>query len=139
MGSIGLPSILAEFDLRGNRFFLIGTHAVPPTSSEYAAMRNKHLSAISEIVARLDAPVLLLGDLNVSPWSYHFGQLIRESGLRDGSRGHGIQPTWPVHMFPLLIPIDHCLYSPGIDIVNKMVGAHVGSDHYPVIVDFALL
>jgi endonuclease/exonuclease/phosphatase (EEP) superfamily protein YafD len=137
VGRIGLPTILARFDVKGDEFFLLGTHAVPPVSSKYARLRNEHLAAIPEIVAALDAPVLLLGDLNVSPWSFHFRRLIRDSGLRDGSQGRGVQPTWPTHMLPLLIPIDHCLHSPGIDLVDKTVAAHVGSDHYPVVVDFA--
>lgn len=136
VGSIGLPSILVRFEVQGRRFYLLGTHAVPPVSSEYSRMRNEHLAAIPGIVTALDAPVLLLGDLNASPWSFHFRRLLRDSGLRDGSRGRGIQPTWPTHMLPLLIPIDHCLHSPGIDVVGKKIGAHIGSDHYPVIVDF---
>lgn len=137
IGSIRLPSILARFDVLGDRFFLLGTHALPPVSSEYARLRNEHLAAIPEIVTALDAPTLLLGDLNVSPWSSHFRQLIRDSGLLDGSQGRGVQPTWPTHLVPLLIPIDHCLHSPGIDVLDKTVGTHVGSDHYPVVVDFA--
>jgi endonuclease/exonuclease/phosphatase (EEP) superfamily protein YafD len=137
VGSIGLPTILAQFDVKGDRFLLLGTHAVPPVNSEYAKLRNEHLAAIPEIVSALEAPVLLLGDLNVSPWSYHFRQLIQHSGLRDGSQGRGVQPTWPTHMLPLLIPIDHCLHSPGIDVIDKTIGKHVGSDHYPVVVDFA--
>ena len=37
-----------------------------------------------------------------------------------------------------MIPIDHCLHSPGIQIVRKEIGPAVGSDHYPVVVEFAL-
>lgn len=137
VGDLGLPSVLAKFDLKGHRFFILGTHAVPPVSSEGARMRDQHLAALPRITAGLNAPVLLLGDLNASPWSYHFKRLLQDSGLRDASRGRGIQATWPTHMFPLLIPIDHCLHSPEIAIVDKTTGAQIGSDHYPVIVDFA--
>lgn len=34
--------------------------------------------------------------------------------------------------------IDHCLYSEGIRIQNREIGPLVGSDHFPVIVDFVL-
>jgi endonuclease/exonuclease/phosphatase (EEP) superfamily protein YafD len=136
VGHIGLPSILALFEVRGASFFILGTHTLPPVSFEYSKWRNEHLGAIPEVVAALDAPTLLLGDLNVSPWSFHFRRLLRDSGLRDGSKGHGVQPTWPTGMFPLRIPIDHCLHSSGIDIVDMSVGGPVGSDHFPVVVDF---
>ena len=85
----------------------------------------------------LDAPVLLLGDLNATPWSHPFKRLLQETGLIDGSRGMGYQPTWPAGVLPLLIPIDHCLHSQELRVVHKEVGPMVGSDHYPVIVDFA--
>lgn len=137
IGNIGLPTIVARFDVKGGGFYLVGTHAVPPVGADEARLRDEHLAAIPAIVTALEAPVLLLGDLNVSPWSFHFRRLIRDSGLRDGSQGRGVQPTWPTHMLPLLIPIDHCLHSPEIDVIGKTVGAHVGSDHYPVVVDFA--
>jgi len=38
----------------------------------------------------------------------------------------------------LLIPIDHCLHSREVRIVRKQIGPDVGSDHYPVVVDFFL-
>lgn len=136
IGRIGLPSILALFEVQGASFFILGTHTLPPVSLEYSNRRNEHLAAIPEVVAALDAPTVLLGDLNVSPWSFHFRRLLRDSGLRDASRGRGVQPTWPADLFPLLIPIDHCLYSTGIDILDKSVGGSVGSDHFPVVVDF---
>ena len=99
-------------------------------------LRDSQLGAIPAVLEELDAPVLLLGDLNASPWSYPFRHLLRDSGLRDGSLGKGFQPTWPAWMFLLWIPIDHCLYSTGIQVIDKRIGGHVGSDHYPVVVEF---
>ena len=37
----------------------------------------------------------------------------------------------------LLIPIDHCLYGSGLHVNAKKIGPNVGSDHYPVVVDFS--
>ncbi|MBU4198871.1 MAG: hypothetical protein KKG09_02950 [Verrucomicrobia bacterium] len=76
--------------------------------------------------------------MNVSPWSSHFRRLLRESGLQDSAQGRGVQPTWPTFSPLLLIPIDHCLHSPQIAIFKKQAGPSVGSDHYPVIVDFLI-
>jgi endonuclease/exonuclease/phosphatase (EEP) superfamily protein YafD len=96
------------------------------------------LASLTPLVQRLGAPVLLLGDLNASPWSYPFRRLLEGSGLRDGSLGRGFQPTWPTGLWPLLIPLDHSLHSAGIGIQDRIVGPAVGSDHYPVIVDFTV-
>ncbi|MDP6565939.1 MAG: endonuclease/exonuclease/phosphatase family protein [Alphaproteobacteria bacterium] len=136
LSAAAVPSVLAEFDLDGRNFFVLATHALPPTSSNLARHRREHLAGIPALLRQLDAPVLLLGDLNASPWSYPFRRLLEQTKLRDGSRGRGFQPTWPTAMWPLLIPLDHCLYSAGISILDKIVGPHLGSDHYPVIVDF---
>jgi endonuclease/exonuclease/phosphatase (EEP) superfamily protein YafD len=133
-----VPSVVAEIDTPQGTFTLIGTHAVPPASAENTRLRDDHLSQIPETVRAAKSPVLLLGDLNATPWCSSFQQLVRESGLRDSSRGRGVQPTWPSFMPLLWIPIDHCLYGPGIQVTNKRVGPNIGSDHYPVVIDFVL-
>jgi len=37
---------------------------------------------------------------------------------------------------PLRIPIDHCLNSEGVTIINMLTGTYTGSDHFPIIIDF---
>jgi endonuclease/exonuclease/phosphatase (EEP) superfamily protein YafD len=83
-------------------------------------------------------PVLLIGDLNVSPWSSYFARLLKDSGLKNSMKGFGFQPSWPAGNRFLRIPIDQILYSPQITIHHRTVGADIGSDHLPVIVDFSL-
>jgi len=67
-----------------------------------------------------------------------FCRFAGESGLRDSRQGFGIQATWPSYMPPLRIAIDHCLVSGNVIVNGRRVGAHVGSDHFPVIVDVSL-
>lgn len=138
IGNTGVPSIVAEFETPQGTCTVLATHPLPPGGSAYSRSRNAQLAAIPNHVKRAASPVLLLGDLNVTPWSPYFRRLLRESGLEDSSQGRGVQPTWPSFLPLFLIPIDHCLYSPGIAIVRKEVGPALGSDHYPVIVDFLL-
>jgi endonuclease/exonuclease/phosphatase (EEP) superfamily protein YafD len=83
-------------------------------------------------------PVLLIGDLNVSPFSYWFRRVVCESGLKDSTKGFGFQPSWPSHNRLLRIPVDHVLHSPEIIIHNRVVLGDVGSDHFPVVVAFSL-
>lgn len=133
-----VPSVVAEVDTPGGIVTIIGTHPLPPGGAEYSRSRNRHLARLPDLVRKAKSPVVLLGDLNVSPWSPYFSRLLRESGLRDSSQGRGVQPTWPAFNPLLLIPIDHCLHSPEIRIARKEIGPAVGSDHYPLIVDFAV-
>ena len=138
IGSVEVPSIVAEFQTKNGVFILIATHPLPPTGKEYSYFRNEQLAELAKTIQEAAFPVLLLGDLNVSPWSHHFRRLLQSSGLEDSSKGRGIQPTWPSYNLLFRIPIDHCLHSPEIQILNKQIGPDVGSDHYPVIVNFLL-
>ncbi|MFH0947260.1 MAG: endonuclease/exonuclease/phosphatase family protein [Planctomycetota bacterium] len=138
IGDAAVPSILARFELSDHSFLFLGTHPPPPASAEYTAWRDGQLAQIPGFLGQEMRPVLLLGDLNVTSWSYPYRKLLKEARLFDSSRGFGVQPTWPVNVPPLLIPIDHCLHSEGIEIEKRIIGPDVGSDHYPVIVDFHL-
>ncbi len=137
-GSGGIPSIIAEAYLPQGVVSIIGTHPPPPLGAESSKHRNSQLAALPELVKKQNHPVLLMGDLNTTPWSPYFTQLVRESGLKNSMKGFGHQPTWPrKHFFPR-IPLDHVLYSQGITIHKRMVARDVGSDHFPVIVDFSV-
>lgn len=136
IGTAGVPSIVAVVRTGQGLVTVIATHPLPPRSAEYSKYRNKQLAQIPDHVPT-SAPTILLGDLNVTPWSPHFKSLLKSTGMKDATQGRGVQPTWP-NLTPLLrIPIDHCLHSPDITVVNKRVGPDAGSDHFPIIVDFA--
>jgi endonuclease/exonuclease/phosphatase (EEP) superfamily protein YafD len=138
VGDAEVPSVVCEIDAGDASFTVIGTHPLPPARPEGYRYRNRQLAALPAVIEDAKCPVLLLGDLNVTPWNYHFRRLVRDSGLMDSSRGHGVQPTWPTYTRLLRIPIDHCLHSPQIQIVKREIGPDVGSDHFPLIVDFVL-
>lgn len=134
-----VPTLVATYDIAGQAFTLAGTHPLPPVGARYAAFRNEHLSALAQYMASVPGPRLLLGDLNVTPWSPHFRDLLANSGLRNSSQGRGLFTTWPSFFWPLRISLDHCLHSDDIEIVEKRIGEQVGSDHLPVYVEFRVL
>ena len=138
IGKTEVPSVVAQINFDGKLLTIFGTHPLPPTGKNYAKFRNNQLEAIPEFLKRYSSPIILIGDLNVTPWSYYFKRLLKDSNLIDSSKGRGIQPTWPTMLFPLLIPIDHCLHSQDIIITDKKVGENIGSDHYPLIIDFQI-
>ncbi|MCX6928544.1 MAG: endonuclease/exonuclease/phosphatase family protein [Verrucomicrobia bacterium] len=138
VGEADIPTLIAEVALPGGQLTVIATHPLPPGGAEYSRLRNDQLARLPEIVKQARSPVLLLGDLNATPWCSHFKRLLSQSGLRDSSQGRGVLPTWPAWCPLLLIPIDHCLHTAGIHVTRKAIGPKVGSDHYPLVVDFVL-
>jgi endonuclease/exonuclease/phosphatase (EEP) superfamily protein YafD len=131
-------ALLVEFNLPGGPLTFIGAHPASPSSSTYFAMRNRQLGLLAELVQRQKRPLMLMGDLNTTGWSPFFRDLLANSGLKDTRRGFGVEGSWPGVPLPLRIPIDHCLVTEGVVIVARRIGESIGSDHRPVIVDFAL-
>jgi endonuclease/exonuclease/phosphatase (EEP) superfamily protein YafD len=134
LGSADVPSVVARFLIEGEPITLIGTHPVPPIRERLALLRNEQLAAVADLAASIEGRVIVLGDLNTSPWSSHFRRLLRDGDLRDSAKGQGLRLTWPAEgaLFLLRIPIDHCLISPGLAVLETKVGDAVGSDHLPL-------
>lgn len=136
LGEAGLPSVLARVSAGQGRVWIFGTHAPPPMGRRMWALRNGHLSELARQLRGMEGPLVVLGDLNATPWSYHFGRLMDSAGLDDSARGRRLMGTWPVFARPFSIPIDHCLLRGGVVVHGRRHGPDVGSDHLPVIVDF---
>lgn len=132
------PSIVARIDVPGGTLAVIGTHPRSPSSSRQARRRDLQLASIATYVHERAQTTVVLGDLNTTPWGHAFRALVRDSGLRDSSRGFGIQWSWPVSFWPLGIPIDHALVSDDVDVLDRRMGPSIGSDHLPLVVDIAL-
>jgi endonuclease/exonuclease/phosphatase (EEP) superfamily protein YafD len=137
-GKADVPSIIARMELNGQAFTLVATHPLPPGGAEHSRMRNEQLDCVAGYVSTNHDPLILLGDLNITPWSPLYRDFIWRSGLVNSSQGRAIHPSWPSFSPLFLIPIDHCLHNAGIAIKSERVGKSVGSDHYPVIVEFGL-
>ncbi|MBT3193614.1 MAG: hypothetical protein HN341_13780 [Verrucomicrobia bacterium] len=137
IGAAQVPSIVATVNIRGLELGLVATHPLPPSGVEYSLCRDEHLEALPNFVKE-QHPAILVGDLNATPWSYHFRRLLKRGGLSDSAKGWGVQPSWS-SLNPLFrIPIDHCLHTSGVSIVDRRIGEDVGSDHYPLIVDLVV-
>jgi endonuclease/exonuclease/phosphatase (EEP) superfamily protein YafD len=138
VGEADIPSAVAELELPDGRLTVIATHPLPPASRENSRLRNDQLERLPGIVKQAISPVLLLGDLNATPWCSHFKRLLNRAGLRDSAQGRGVLGTWPTYLPILLIPIDHCLHSAGLHVTRRATGPKVDSDHYPLVIDFVL-
>ena len=141
------PTLTATVNADGARLELVGTHPPPPLGPWLAASNLEHVRDLAAHVAGLSGPVVVAGDLNLTPWSAAFRALERDGGLRDARRGRGLLATWsPVAgtsavaalaRSPLTsLPIDHVLVGGGVVAVDAAsVGEATGSDHRGLVAD----
>ena len=131
-GAAGVPSIVAEFAGPTGAFTLVATHPLAPQAQGLARGRDRQLRAIADFVAIAPLPCIVAGDLNTTPWSAAFRDLVARSGLRDTALGRGVQGTWNARLWAPRIPIDHVLAPPTVEVLHRAVGPDVGSDHFPL-------
>ncbi len=108
---------------------VVGTHIARP--SRTPALHARETEAMAQLIRRIDGSVVLVGDLNSSPWSYSFRSLKAQTGL---VTARALTPSWPA--WPINVPqvaLDHILVSQDLAFVESKTGPAVGSDHLPVL------
>jgi endonuclease/exonuclease/phosphatase (EEP) superfamily protein YafD len=133
-----LPSLAGIVDAGGQRVRFLGLHTHWPVTPSLAAARDEALRAAAALASADDLPVVLLGDLNLTPDSPAFDRLLEQGGLRDTLRGRGWRPTWLAGFWPLALRIDHVLVSSDLCVERAEVGPAIGSDHRPVVATLRL-
>ena len=128
----GLPSFTGVVRVAGQPVRFLALHTHWPVMPDLARARDASLQAAAGIARGDAAPVVLLGDLNLTPDAPEFHRLLEESGLEDVLQGQGWHPTWLAGFWPLALRIDHVLASPALCVEQAEVGPEVGSDHRPV-------
>ncbi len=87
--------------------------------------------------------LIVVGDLNLTPWSFALARLDRGFGLERRDRAIA---SWPVMRrlgrdivsLPAILPIDHIYAGSAWRTVAVRRGPRLGSDHYPIVADLAL-
>ncbi len=145
LNSQWIPSIEAEVEFNKRRIRVFATHPIPPMGSRNFAERNQHLALLGKRIRQqhVDDPehtTLLLGDLNLTPWSPLFHDFLESSGLKNSAVGYGFQPTWYCgDSFPFGLVLDHALHSDDFSCVNRRVFPENGSDHRAQVFQFSLI
>jgi len=124
------PVIWADFEIAGRAPLRIyGVHlAWPFDPLDQAA----NIDWLIDYLPRTKPPYVIAGDFNLSPWSWKLNKLAMEAGLR---RHVTFALSWPMHrLFPFVL-IDNVLATPDIANMSSRMGARVGSDHAPLVVD----
>ena len=130
----GLPSLTGVAVIAGRPIRFLGLHTHWPVLPALARARDVSLERTAELVRAESLPVVVLGDLNLTPDAPVFARLLEDSGLRDALAGPRWQPTWRAAFWPLALRIDHVLVGPGLCVDAAQVGPSIGSDHRPVVV-----
>jgi len=120
--------------LDGRTIEVLGLHPPSPRTHFQSDLRDQILRDAGEWVAGRSGPVVLVGDLNASPWSAVYRRLRWQTGLVDSMFGAGLQTSWPENGGLFSIPIDHVLHSPDLGSADRRTGPFFGSAHRPVIV-----
>ena len=140
--STALTSIAAEIRRDGQSLHLIATHTLPPMGPGSFQHRNEHLQQVAERVNELrrkqpESHAIVMGDLNLTPWSPVYGDFLKQAELR--SAPHGLTPTWyRFRSFPFGLILDHVLSTSNLACSEYRVGSDVGSDHRFVTASFVL-
>lgn len=116
---------------------VVGLHAAQPLLQQ-SLPQNAQLARAADFVR--SAPggrAVLMGDLNLTPWSPRFERLLAEAGLHDVSARRPFAATWRSALPGLGLVIDHVLASDGLAVACRRVAEDVGSDHLPVVADLA--
>jgi endonuclease/exonuclease/phosphatase (EEP) superfamily protein YafD len=127
---LGLPSIQVQLQHQGHRLVIIGTHPMSPGGVGRSMKRDSQLRQLAAHVEQLQQPVLLVGDLNATPWSAGM-RIITSGKLGFRSLAAPWVPTWRAR-WPVAVPIDHALATAPLVITRRSVGPDVGSDHRPI-------
>ncbi len=135
----GVPTIMAVSEISGKHVTVFALHTLPPGGARYWRLRNRMLDGAARQAASIRGPLVLAGDLNTTPWTFTFHRFVKTSGLRDAGAGRWPFGTWPANLLPLRIPIDHVLHSVDLAVVSRRRGPDIGSDHFPTVIEFALV
>jgi endonuclease/exonuclease/phosphatase (EEP) superfamily protein YafD len=116
-------------DLDGRPVHVLAAHPVSPLTPTRAVQRNRTLQRIAARAVAEDETIVVMGDLNATPWSPYFQDLLAAADLRDSQVGHGLQPSFPAARGRMGIPLDHVLHGPELQTLERHLGPAFGSDH----------
>jgi hypothetical protein len=127
--AFGESAVEGSIDVAGSpiAFTTFGSEA--PTTPARAHRRDQVLGAAARWSRARSPRRVVFGDLNTTPWSPSFRDLLQSGRLHDSLQGFGLQVTWPVSNPLVRIPIDHALLGPALTVTDRGTGPSFGSEH----------
>lgn len=136
-----VPSIDARIRMDNNQVVrIVAVHPRPPEPirDNDATARDAELILWGRELEKDASPVIVGGDLNDVAWSQTTRLFLRTSGLLDPRRGRGFFNTFHADHWWMRFPLDHVFHSNHFTVSGIERLQHVGSDHFPIIIDLQL-
>lgn len=129
----GYPAIAAHIPSKlapNESTHLLALHTSSPNLDSRFLSRDRQLKAAGTWAKNQPGDVIILGDLNITPWSPPYLDLLKSASLKDSRNFRGYFATWPTGLGILGIPIDHALLSRRWKVLDRQVGfPSLASDH----------
>jgi endonuclease/exonuclease/phosphatase (EEP) superfamily protein YafD len=132
-----MPAIELQLSLGDHTVTIFAVHPPPPVSESHTRTRDELLRTLSRWAAARTGPVVVVGDLNATPWSSTLREILSDGPLRSTQR-FGLHATWPSSLGALGLPIDHVLVSGPLHPVSRSIEPAFGSDHRMLLVELVL-
>lgn len=134
----GVGSIPAEFITPDGPLLVLLVHPQAPMNEKAWEYRGHALGTIANFASEQadKRPILVMGDMNTTPWSPYYRNFVTQSVLDPVVTEFLPRRTWPTTNPLLWIPIDHFFLSDQLAAVSQWTGPDLGSDHYPIALDF---
>ncbi len=133
----GMPAIEVDVPAAGNHssFRVMAVHTRSPDLHQRTLDRNEQLQRLSDWAALPGKPGIIVGDLNITPWSPPFSRMLVQGNLEDSRSYRGNFASWPTDLGHLAIPIDHALVTKNTTVLFRSVGTSApDSDHRPIVI-----
>lgn len=113
----------------------------PETPNKNIRARNHEFAMAVKHFGQRRENIVVLGDLNATPYCYAYKKLVKALGLRNAREGQGLCGTFPVFLpTPLLhLPIDHVLAGANLQVRSFRRGPDIGSDHFPTLTTLSVV
>ncbi len=128
------PAIEVVLDVGGLPLRLIAIHPRSPTRPAHRHLRDRYLIDLAETARRSHEPLVVIGDVNLTVASPVWRSFRTASGLL---RPLHEPATWPSHIGPLGIAIDHVLVGDGLGVDPPRAVSLPGSDHHGIVARIA--
>jgi endonuclease/exonuclease/phosphatase (EEP) superfamily protein YafD len=131
----GPRSVVARFAVGEETLTLVLTHVRTPFAGD---IHRRQFEALAEARDRLGQHLAICGDFNSVPWSSSFRHLASTGDLTSSHRGQWLEGSWPSWGPLLRVPIDNCLVSSGVTVLDGAYEGDVGSDHFPLLLELGI-
>jgi endonuclease/exonuclease/phosphatase (EEP) superfamily protein YafD len=133
--------IVASFTLAdGTAFTVMTTHLDWPFP---VARQEQQRADLTEAINAITGPLIVMGDMNSTPWSYAMRRMVSETSVERQTRNlityplavggdDGLMRTIP------FLPLDQVLTRDGVEVHELHAGPDTGSDHLPVVFTFSV-